>query len=256
MLIWIVRIATFSLLLRTYLFPLAVTLLSKHIRIRSASLRSVRGVYIRRGSQVLSIERISYAWRSRRLNIRVQSLRLEVEFKPTPPTSIRKHARALTLADFAPSPLAYRLWESFSFVLGLLDPYFRPLLRSIVVATLQIIIACLPVIAEVLTFELYEVTLAPTNFPGVELVIKKVDVHSALKFVKFGPSEDRVSEASTSGPSASRPLVGAAAWKKWISGGFERSLDIAWGRTEGTASIVFTTEGISASMSPWTPNRE
>ena len=58
LLVWAVRILTLSLLLRTYIGPAVVSLVSTRLRIRSISLRSIRGVYFKAGHGTWRVERI------------------------------------------------------------------------------------------------------------------------------------------------------------------------------------------------------
>ncbi|TFK75811.1 hypothetical protein BDN72DRAFT_809463 [Pluteus cervinus] len=252
-LIWIVRVATLSLLLRTYLFPWAISLLSKHIRIKSVSFRSIRGLYIRRGSQIWKVDRISYAWRSRRMNIKVQGFSLDVDIAPIPTRTApaRRHARGLTLADFAPSPMAHRLWSLLSGVFALVEPLLRPVFRSVVVYCLHILIRWLPIIADALTFELYNTTISPTSLPGVEVAAQKIHLHMSLDFIQLA-SPDKHRENEPLGKLSSTPhLYGVAAWRKRLGAGFRRSLDRAWGSTEVNGSVTLTVGGLMGSMPPW-----
>ena len=75
------RIISFSLLLRTYLGPWLLALMSDHIRVRSISLWSIRGLYIRKGNRTWRVERISYVWSSvqgRRLALKIDGLNVHI----------------------------------------------------------------------------------------------------------------------------------------------------------------------------------
>jgi hypothetical protein len=130
--VWLVRLIAFSLLLRTYIVPWAVGRMSRHLRVRSISFRSIRGLYARAGAHILRADRISWTWSyvdgSRRITIQVHGLTLEVGSPAQ--RSVDRQRRALTLADFAPSPIAHRLWMLFSQLYSLVDPLLRPLART------------------------------------------------------------------------------------------------------------------------------
>lgn len=177
--IWAVRFITFSLLFRTYIGPWILALLSTHIRVRSISLRSIRGLYIRAGNRTIRVERIrlSYRWSSvegsSRLTLHIESLNLDFgKTEPKVNVSPRHHNRTLTLADFAPSPMAYRLWSLISKIYVTLDPFFRPVLRTCVVTLLRRIIHWLPAITQALNFDLYTAVITFPDLPGTQITIE------------------------------------------------------------------------------------
>ena len=107
--IWVVAIASVSLLLRNHVFPWLLARLSKHLRVRSVSLWSIRGLYLRTATQTWRIDRIGYGW-SNGFNVKLHGLSIELSSpQPTTPvTPLRRHNRRLTLADLSPTPLVHR----------------------------------------------------------------------------------------------------------------------------------------------------
>ncbi|KAF8663414.1 hypothetical protein AX16_000986 [Volvariella volvacea WC 439] len=251
-LLWIVRIATWSLLLRTYFFPWMVSLLSKHIRIQSLSFRSVRGLYVSGGSQTWRIDRVTYAWRSRRLQIKIYNLKLEFqESKRVHASPPRRHIRHLTLADFAPSPMAYRLWSLLSSTFALFEPYLRPLVRVCVVAALRVFIGWLPAIAEAIEFDLYDTALSPANMPKVQLIADTIRLHTNIKYTHIASRAPSVDTTRTPWFPISRPQYGMAILKDRLSAGFKRSLNKAWGATQVTVTLNLLFEGLNGVMPAW-----
>src|ERR1700732_481146 len=65
--IWIVRIITLLIVLRNYVAPYVLARIAggiRSVRVRSISLRSIRGIYIRRGIQTWRVDRIGISYRS------------------------------------------------------------------------------------------------------------------------------------------------------------------------------------------------
>ncbi|KDR83645.1 hypothetical protein GALMADRAFT_235956 [Galerina marginata CBS 339.88] len=241
--IWIVRIVTFSLLLRTYFLPWFLALMSDHIRVRSVSLRSIRGLYFRRGARTWRAERVSYIFSpvegSRHFTVKIDGASLHIakdddrEATKTP----RRHNRNLTLADLNPSPLARYAWRVFSTITGVLEPYLRPLIRTYVIGCLRIGLQWLPKLTQALSFDLKSVVVTFEEVPGAKVVTEAVILHAALALTHLEPTpESDEAERVTSRPKA-RPIYGVGVWKKRLTESFQRSLDKALGESRGTASL-------------------
>ncbi|KAJ3512535.1 hypothetical protein NLJ89_g3461 [Agrocybe chaxingu] len=253
-LLWLVRIITFSLLLRTYLVPWFLALMSDRIRVRSISFRSIRGLYFRKGAHTWRVDRIGYVWSSgegsRRLALKIDGLSLHVS-KPEEKTAApppHRHNRNLTLADFNPSPLARRLWQIISAVTSLLEPYFRPIIRSYVIACLRVGIQWLPRIAQALSFDLHTIALTFADIPGAKINIAHIRLHTALTLTQLeGIVEDLVNDQLPARPDP-RVGHGMGVWKKRLAEGFQRSLDKALGETRGTATLSLKISNINGVM--------
>ncbi|KAF8974465.1 golgi-body localization protein domain-containing protein [Flammula alnicola] len=159
--------------------------MSDHIRVRSISLRSIRGIYFRKGARTWRVERVSYVWSSvqgSRLTIKIDGVSLHIakdegkEVNQTP----RRHNRNLTLADLNPSPLARHAWRLISTITTFLEPYFRPLIRSYVIACLRVGIQWLPKITQALSFDLHSMVITFAEVPGAKVVIEEIGLHTAL----------------------------------------------------------------------------
>jgi len=248
LLLWVVRIATLSLLLRTFLIPWAFSVMSKHVRIRSISLWSIRGLYVRKGATTFRVDRLSYTWsRTNGLNVRLRGLNVEigkeeaVEITPPP----HGHSRKLTLADFAPSPMAHRLRRLLLKSYNLLEPYLRPLIRTCVVACLRLFIRWLPHIVEGLTFDLESTSLTFPELPGTQISAEQLAIYARLSFTQLGAVIDTLD--STPRSFQSRKLYGMAAWRKRLTASFQRSLDRAWGKAQGNVAVTLKLHNVTGS---------
>ncbi|KAJ6539449.1 golgi-body localization protein domain-containing protein [Mycena capillaripes] len=246
--IWLVRLIAFSLLLRTYIIPWAVGRMSRHLRVRSISFRSVRGLYARAGAHTLRAERISWTWSyvdgSRRMTIQVHGLTLEVGSPAQ--RSVERQSRALTLADFAPSPMAHRLWMLFSQLYSLIDPFIRPLVRSYFGACLRLLIRWVPGISQALALDLHSPTITFADMPGAKIVTTTVSVRTLLAFTQTEKPADVGQQLKA--PSLGRASYSVGAWRRRLTQSVQRSWDRAWGQTHGSATIEVKFLDILGSM--------
>ncbi|KAG6896107.1 hypothetical protein C0992_010276 [Termitomyces sp. T32_za158] len=250
-LFWVIRIATISLFLRSYLFPLILSAASKHVRIRSISFFSIRGLFIRAGPRIIRVDRVRYSFSfAKGINVTLDGVNVEVgrsKAKPLPRQP--RHNRRLTLADFAPSPMAHRLWNIAMAAYVVVEPHFRPLIRTCVVAALRLLIRWLPHIISRLYFEAHSTTATFPDLPGTSVSAKTLTLHVNLSFTDL---ENVIDTAQRPKPRAarSRRSYGMAAWRKRFAASFQRTLDRAWGNTQGNASIAVRLHNIAGSTLP------
>lgn len=253
MLFWLARLATFSLLLRTYLLPWILALVYSHVRVRSVSPWSIRGLYIKKGARTYRLDRVSYRWfRGKGISVRLHGLNVEIG-RSQPKVNSRGHIRKLTLADFAPSPLAHRCRGLVSDLFSLVEPIFRPFLRTGVVACLRLLIRWLPYIIGSLTFDLESTSLTFTELPDAKIFVEKISFNGQLSFIQLEKVMDTVDAEKMPRSLAVRRLTGMAAWKRRVTDGFQRSLDRAWGAAQGTASISLQFHNLVGSMGSRSP---
>lgn len=236
--VWVARILTLSLLLRTYIVPGVVAGISKHIRFRSISLRSLRGLYVRKGADVWRVERIAYRWSYieglNRFSITVDGLSVELGRMESATKPRRRHRRKLTLADFGPSPVARRTWKLVAQIYSALDPLVRPTIRALVAASLSRIIRWLPFITQRLTFDLNSAVITFKDLPGTQITTDKIHFQMSLGFSKLGNAADVPPPAESQRPAV---MYSMSAWQSYFSSSLRRSWDRAWGRAEGTATV-------------------
>ncbi|KAG9317415.1 hypothetical protein JVU11DRAFT_1614 [Chiua virens] len=234
---------------RVYLAPYVLMRFSSHIRVRSVSLRSIRGLYFRKGNRTWRIDRFVYSYRSstddgpRRLCFRIEGFTLDIEPPPVPhpPPPRRTHRRGLTLADLSPSPLALHLWSLLSSLYVVFDPVVRPVIRLVVNAVLQQVIRFIPRLMETVQVDIDRAVVSYVGFPQLQLVVQKVTFESHVSFAQspqLPPIRTRV-------PSSSQVLSARAlamgAWKSRLSHGFQRAWTRTWNDTLGrmTGSISY-----------------
>ncbi|KXN86435.1 UPF0648 protein C3H5.09c [Leucoagaricus sp. SymC.cos] len=252
---WLARIITISLLLRTYIAPWLLALTSKHIRIRSISLRSIKGLYFSRGRWTCRVERIGYVFGTvngrKRLTVRIDGLKIDMQKTTEEEEQAEilrrrpKHRRNLTLADLNPSPLAGHLWRVFTRVALALEPWLRPLIRNAVVACIRIMIQWLPVVTQALSFELHSTVFTLAQIPGTQVVADEINLHAELNLVQVenliedSGGLERQDGRKVESVASSWTFYGMAAWKKKMSDGLRRALDRAWGTMHGTVTLCF-----------------
>jgi len=242
LIIWLVRIITFSLVLRTYLGPWILALMSDRIRVRSISLRSIRGLYFRKGAHTWKVDRISYVFSSvqgsRRLAIKIDGASLHITQDDAQPVITKKrHNRNLTLADLNPSPIARYAWSVLSAIVGTLEPYFRPFIRTYVIACIRVAIQWLPKITSALSFDLKSITVTFAGLTETKLVAEGISLNTALAITYLEESKDlRFAQDLKAGPSL-HSIQGVGMWKRRLADGFQRSLDKALGESRGTATM-------------------
>ena len=246
---WPAGVLFFSYIARAYLAPYVLMRCSSHIRVRSVSLRSIRGLYFRKGSRTWRIDRFAYSYRSsaddgpRRLFFGIEGFTLEIDPPPAPrpPPPRTTHRRGLTLADLSPSPLALYLWSVISGLYIVFDPAVRPIIRLVVTAVLQQVIRFIPRLMETVQVDIDRAVVSCIGSPQAELIVQNVTFKGHVSFAqspRFHPTGDYV-------PSSDQTLNARAlamgAWKSRLSSGFQRAWIRTWNDTLGqmTGSISY-----------------
>ena len=253
-LLWLVRITTFSLLLRTYLGPWLLALMSDHIRVRSISLWSIRGLYFRKGSRTWKVDKLSYVWSSvqgsRRLAVKIDGVSLEIakDEGKEPKQKARRHNRNLTLADLNPSPLARHAWQFLSAIVGFIEPYFRPIIRTYVIACLRVGIQWLPKITQAVSFDLQSMAITFSDIPGAKIAVGEVNLNTTLALIYLEQDSNSNSLERAEDQQGARVVLGMGVWRKRLAESFQRSLDKALGESRGTATMSLKISNVIGSM--------
>lgn len=245
-LLWTVWIVTILFLIRNYAAPFVLRRISSHIRVRSVSLRSIRGIYFRKGHRIWRVDRIGLSYRTASgITIVIQGLHLEIvepEDGTLPPAMVRKSSRRLALSHLSPSPMAHALWSVVSKIFGVLEPLFRPIIRSISVTCLRIVIRMLPILTHMLHFDLDSAVISFAASPQTKLHIKGAALHTSLEFSNLDDTSFAQSEAAAAGSKI--PPRSFTAWKSRLTNSFGRTWDKTWGKAQGNASISLTVKEI------------
>lgn len=260
LLVWFIRFLTVSIVLRTYIVPWGLGLLFSRFRVRSVSLRSIRGVYFRQGRNVWHIDRIGLSYhrpsktQASRLTVVVQGLKLAIAEPPNEPTPPPQkpaagHRRVPTLADFSPSPIAFKARQVIYAIYAGLEPHLRPLVRASIIFVLRALIRCLPALTQVLDFELVSAELSLAELPDVQFKLKELGISTKVVFTQV----EKV--AFKPRLSSSRPLhrrhsrfLSMVDWKSRLSDNISRTWAGAWGDTRGTASLTIHLNDLSATQ--------
>lgn len=250
-LLWIARLVTLSLILRTYIGPFILTQISDHIRVRSISLRSIRGLYFRRGSRIWRVDRIKMSYFSAAgglsVKIMIKGLKLEIGVDDPAPSIRPPIRRQLTLADLSPSPIARRLRDLGSYIFAWLDPYFRPIFRSFVVAFLRSFIRYLPAISQAIDFDLSSAVVTFVALPGTSITIEEAKLHTSLEFTQSESATHAEEKDTSSTLEKQTRSYRVIAWKSRLTNSFRRAWERAWDKTQGTASVSLKIGNVTGS---------
>lgn len=228
--------------------------MSDHIRVRSISLWSIRGLYFRKGSRTWKVDKLSYVWSSvqgsRRLAVKIDGVNLEIakDEDKERKQKARRHNRNLTLADLNPSPLARHAWQLLSAIVGFIEPYFRPIIRTYVIACLRVGIQWLPKITQAVSFDLQSMVITFSDIPGAKIVVGEVKLNTtlALTYLEQGLNSNSLDRAEDQ--QGARDVLGMGVWRKRLAESFQRSLDKALGESRGTATMSLKISNVIGSM--------
>jgi hypothetical protein len=243
LLIWAIRIVTLALLIRTHIAPTVIRVLSTRLRVRSISLRSIRGLYLRTGRVIYTAERIKLGWRwvsqekTVRVRITVESLSVELlspTKKKTPRTSQKRHVRMPTLADLNPSPITPSFYTLTNYIV-------RPAITAVARMILRLVVLTLPTLTQILEVELDNTKVTSRPHSGATVTFRTANLSSHLAFIQ--PDSEALSNNGSSENNSPSPPSGkiASYWRFITSSSGER----AWASTRGVAKLSLSISGIS-----------
>ena len=254
--LWLLRIVTFSLLFRSFLGPTILRLLSSRLRVQSVSLRSIRGIYFRAGKGILHIDRVGLSYHrphqhsASRFSIRVEGFHLELvnsEFKEkrkSKSAGSNEHGRTKVATR-----VARKTWSiarrMASALYTAMEPYARPVLRKFVMWAFRIAIRSLPTLTQVLDLDLDSAIItAPSVVPGVEAVVNRARVSARMAFTQLDNSRDGVLD-NVPPLARHRRFASVADLNTRIKNSFRRTLGRAWGATRVAVSLTLEIEEIA-----------
>lgn len=242
LLVWTARIFTLSILFRTYIGPTVVRLVSRRVRIRSISLRSIRGVYIKTSGGTCRVERIGISFHRpssgtpSRFSVKVEGLSLELEdgFK----SRASQQPKSRKVSRPTPSRFARILWQSILSILSAVyrafEPYCRPAVRTFFVTILRLVIRALPAVTNGLDFELNSAVVTHTALPGIKFSVGYAKLHSSV-LLSYLPGV--VSVDATKTLAGHKRFASVADWNHRVKSSVRRTWDRAWAATQVTASV-------------------
>ncbi|KAG2013550.1 hypothetical protein CC2G_010449 [Coprinopsis cinerea AmutBmut pab1-1] len=242
LLLWSLRIVTVSILLRTFVGPWVLRLIYSRIRIRSVSPRSIRGVFLRSGERTIRIERIGWGWS----NLTLDGFTLDVGDKEVPKASHPPEKTSSNFAFLNPKPLLAIPRAIYNVISLLLEPWLKPIFRHYTVMALQFILTrVVPAITQRLSFVMRDTTLTFSALPGTKIVVKEVTLTAAVQFLQTENGDDGAEPVP---PREAQTQSEVATWGTRLRDGFRRSLDRAWGSTQGKGSVTFKASRIEGTM--------
>lgn len=249
-LVAVIHLTVFGLLFRTYFGPFLLRVISKRVRVRSVSLRSIRGVYLRTGAITCRVDRIGLAYHSstesaRRFSVKIEGLSIELyqlcrkhssQASSVPQPAEIRNPRISTFVDFSPSPLAHKLWSFYSAIYASVEPFGRPILRTFFVTNLRILIRCLPALTQVIDFELERCLITFAKEQDIHFTIQNASLSTTVNFSSLGiilepNGGDLRARDGRHGFFSMAQLQGR------LNGSLKRVWSRAWGQAKGSASF-------------------
>ncbi|KAI6105796.1 hypothetical protein F5141DRAFT_1189568 [Pisolithus sp. B1] len=247
---WCSGLVAFLFFVRAHLAPFVLTRFSNHIRVRSISLRSIRGLYFRKGNRTWHIDRFAYAYSpsrdgtSKGLCFRIEGFKLEIDAVKTPQSNPRsKHRRGLALTDFSPSPLALYIWSIMSNLYALFDPIIRPTSRLIVTFILRQFILLIPRLMETLQLDIDRAIVSVHSIPEICFSAENVVLKGHVSFTQTsqGRHVEELHQSEGGYQTLNPRALAMGAWKSRLVNNLQRTWTRTWDHTLGltTGSMAF-----------------
>lgn len=254
----LLQILCLGLALRTWIAPFILKALSKRIRIGSISLRSVRRLYIRTNGLIIRADRIGFSYHdhssptsTRRFSLKLEGLYVGLDDLEIPTfrrgNEDSKGPNSLQyLRKIIVSAISQAFWHSYSACYTTVEPFARPLIRTCFVASLRIIIRCLPVLTQAFDVEVASALVSLSKTPGAYIAIRGTTLSAEVSFFAV---EDVITLARVprSNPETRRYLgfLNMAHMRFRLRASARRALERAWGRTRGRASFGLQVQELS-----------
>lgn len=246
---WCFGVVALLLFIRAYLAPYILTRFSNHIRVRSVSLRSIRGFYFRENNRSWHIDRFAYTYNSsgdgglKGLSFKVEGFKLEIEAVTIPPViPPARHRRGFTLTDLSPSPVALYIWTILSTVFTALDPIVRPATRLVVTSVFRQLIRLIPRLTEAIRLEVDKAVVMVQSEPEVCIVAENVVLKGHVSFIQDRQDQHLAARnLFQRNQTLSARALATGAWKSRLVNSFRRTWSRTWDHTLGltTGSMAF-----------------
>jgi hypothetical protein len=250
--------AIFLLILSRRILPWILHHLSRHIRVRSISLRSIRGLYVRVGRLTVRVERIGLSYRrrseetTRQLSFRFQNIDIKI-YPSTRRSQVSKSPRPSPIISGSLHAL-YTALHSINSRSSFLDALYvsvswwlRPLFRLYFVTTGRLLIRALPSLAQLLHLEIDHLTLRSMFLAGAGIHATGLQLSLSVLFTRL---EQVVTAKYPELSKTSAQFSKATSWRKPWSSRFwasaSRTWEKAWGEAEGEASVNFEVDSVQS----------
>lgn len=247
LLVWTTRLIVLASLFRTWIAPAVIKILSKRLRLRSVSLRSIRGLYLRTSRAVYTVDRIKLGWRwvslskTVRLKVTIEGMCVEMlqpakRKKPSQPLKLNARMRSLAQLKTVTNPLSPSIFAVISYVV-------RPTITTAARALLRLVVLALPTLTQVIEVELDNTKLSSRSHPGVFMTMDTINLSSHLAFSK-------VERPPTNGdtPSAANPLDKISKLSSYWSFFTVPSGERAWATVQASAHLSLTVSNLNLFM--------
>lgn len=251
--IWAARLVTLSLLFRTFLGPSILRLVSRRLKVRSVSLRSIRGIYYRSSSGIWRIDRIGLSYHRRsgqgssRFAVKVEGVNLEIQQaaehgRRTSPGYPRSSTAPIPTPTTSHHGFTTVLRAIYDYVYWTFDPYVRPVVRSMFVTVFRLLIRALPTLVQALDFELESAVIAFSSDVDAKLSIARAKVDMNVALEQLGALQ--ASEKPTAQLARHKRFASVANLNTRLKSSMKRTWDRAWGGTEVAASVALNVSQI------------
>jgi hypothetical protein len=242
-----------------YIAPLIISRTTQNFRVRSISVVSLRGIYVRLGDQILTVERLRwtlrFGWSLRfwRLHLGIEGLELKLPSpssndSPTQPLTSSKPSSPsrhhITLLSILASGI--RSFISFCVAVLTLLPrsilravkaILRPLLRPVFVSCFRIFLSWLPFLSQALELEIDNAVVSVGDV-GAYFALAGVSLkaHVELSHLNEDPHDSLDGELESERVREKR-LNADAGWRNRVMGSMGRLWVRALAQAHGSASL-------------------
>lgn len=206
------------------------------MRVRTASLRSIRGIYLAVGALEVRIERVSWprspADAATRWTVTFEGLRVHVKKQEEYAAKQLRRRHAFSLRELHKSSFTNSLRQWVMSGVYQLDPFVRPYLRAYAIACLRIVFHILPHLTSMVAFDLQGLQATLADLPGVNISAQGIHLQTFIKLVGLEPPASALKHRRKSS-TPKLPAHRFSVLRTRITGSFRRSWDAAWGHTQG-----------------------
>ncbi|TFK23245.1 hypothetical protein FA15DRAFT_705606 [Coprinopsis marcescibilis] len=188
------------------------------------------------------------------MTLKFEGLKVEIDKQEVSNQS--ENTKASWFAFLSPTPILNQFRRLYDGALRYLEPLVRPIARRYLVACLKVAIRVVPKITQAVSLEVLDATMTFTAIPGMKIVAKEITLAASITLNEAEQEGEVVLNEAIPVADAVNRAQGMAIWSNRLRDGFRRSLDRAWGMTQGTGKItfnIFDVEGTTRSNSQGKP---
>lgn len=149
-------------------------MVSGHVRARSVSFRSIRGLYIRKGNVIVRAHRIRFKWGPPGISFEGLHVQLGEDHLLASDDEPKSRAFALSVFEFAPRPFLRRSISIVAMLFKLLGPFLSPLFRPLKTLVLRLALQRLPAFVKQLELTASNVSIGTKQALGSTSTIEHI----------------------------------------------------------------------------------